>query len=131
MSLSNPNDYGPKKEGCRFVLAVVDIFTKYGWTVSKKNTCRNSNLVFGKFSYLLKETWHLTATDDGELFMIKFFTDFSKKYQQKIYLMLPPGMQSLLKDFLALLRFSLKIEGKNPMWFFKRDLTIERNTTTK
>ena len=38
LEILDPKDYGPENErGYRYVLVIIDIFSKYGWTIPLKN----------------------------------------------------------------------------------------------
>ena len=69
------NDYGTKNnEGYRYVLIVIDKFTKFGWTIPLKNKYAQS--ITDSFSQIDKSSKlkpNLLETDDGEEYVNKTF----------------------------------------------------------
>ena len=49
---------------CRYVLVLIDNFSKFGWTVPSKN-CSNKKELYEKFSDKLKKKTNLLETDQG------------------------------------------------------------------
>ena len=80
-------DYGPgNNRGYRYVLVVIDIFSKYGWTVPLKNknaqTIKNS---FGNILISSKRSPNLIESDRGIEFYNNIFQDFLNKNDIKFY----------------------------------------------
>ena len=80
-------DYGPENDrGYRYVLVIIDNFSKYGWTVSLKNknaqTKKDSfeNNVIGS-----KRKPSLIESDRGREFYNNIFEDFQKKQYQNLF----------------------------------------------
>ena len=49
-------DYGPKNNrGYRYVLVVIDNFSKFGWTVPIKKNCSNTKRLFRKYNHEFKK----------------------------------------------------------------------------
>ena len=72
------NDYDPKNnKGYRYILVVIDNFSKFGWTRSLKN--KYSLSITGAFSEIIKSSnrkpSHL-ETDDGKEYVNKIFNEF-------------------------------------------------------
>ena len=69
-------DYDPKnKRGYRYVLVIIDIFSKFGWTVPLKN--KNAQTIKDSFENILlksKRKPNLIGIDDGSEFVNKIFT---------------------------------------------------------
>ena len=50
LDLLDLKDYGPEnKRGYRYVLVIIDNFSKFGWTVPLKKKCSNNKRLFRKF----------------------------------------------------------------------------------
>ena len=80
-------DYGPENyKGYRYVLVVIDNFSKFGWTVPAKN--KNAQTVKDSFENILinsKRKPKLIETDRGKEFYNNFFQDFLNKNNIKLY----------------------------------------------
>ena len=74
-------DYGPKNNrGYRYVLVIIDNFSKYGWTVPLKN--KNAQTIKDSFKNILissKRKTNLFERDRGEEFYNNIFQNFLKK----------------------------------------------------
>ena len=70
-------DYGPENnKDYRYVLVVIDNFSKFGWTNAFKN--KNAQAIKDSFEIILirsKRKPKLDETDDGSEFVSKGFTD--------------------------------------------------------
>ena len=71
-------DYGPKNNsGHRYILVVVDKFSKFGWVKPLKNKYAQS--ITDAFSQIIKTSRrkpNLLETDDGKEYVNKIFSDF-------------------------------------------------------
>ena len=80
-------DYGPKNNsGYRYVLVVIDKFSKIGWTVSLKN--KNAQTIKDSFEKILigsKRKPNLIESDRGKEFYNNIFQDFLNKNNIEIY----------------------------------------------
>ena len=80
-------DYGPENNrGYRYLLVVIDDFSKFGWTIPLKN--KNAQTIKDSFEKILissKRKPNLIETDRGKEFYINIFQDFLKKNNIKIY----------------------------------------------
>ena len=80
-------DYGPENNrGYRYVLVVIDNFSKYGWTVPLKN--KNAQIIKDSFENILissKRKPNLIETDRGKEFYNNIFQDFLNKNDIKLY----------------------------------------------
>ena len=80
-------DYGPKNNrGYRYVLVIIDNFSKYGWTISLKN--KNAQTIKDSFENILissKRKPNLIESDRGKEFHNNIFQDFLNKNNIKIY----------------------------------------------
>ena len=80
-------DYGPENNrGYRYVLVVIDNFSKFGWTVPLKN--KNAITIKDSFQNILmssKRSPNLIETDRGKEFHNNIFQDFLKKNRIKLY----------------------------------------------
>ena len=80
-------DYGPKNNrGYRYVLVVIDNFSKFGWTTPLKN--KNPQTIKNFFEIILtnsKRKPNLIESDRGKEFYNNVFQDFSNKNNIKLY----------------------------------------------
>ena len=80
-------DYGPESNrGYRYVLNIIDIFSKYGWTVPLKN--KNAQTIKDSFENILissKRKPNLIESDRGKEFYNYIFQDFLNKNNIKFY----------------------------------------------
>ena len=80
-------DYGPENNrGYRYVLVVIDNFSKFGWTIPLKN--KNAQTIKDSFENILinsKRSPNLIETDRGKEFYNNIFQDFSNKNDIKLY----------------------------------------------
>ena len=81
------NDYGPKNNrGYRYVLVVIDNFSKFGWTIPLKN--KKAEIIKNAFENILKSSKrkpNLIETDDGSEFVNKLFTNLLNNKNIKRY----------------------------------------------
>ena len=80
-------DYGPKNNrGYRYVLVIIDNFSKFGWTTPLKN--KNAQTIKDSFENILissKRKPNLIETDRGKEFYNNIFQDFLNKNNIKLY----------------------------------------------
>ena len=80
-------DYGPKNNrGYRYVLVVIDNFSKNGWTVPLKN--KNAQTIKDSFENILissKRSPNLIETDRGKEFYNNIFQEFLNRNNIKLY----------------------------------------------
>ena len=80
-------DYGPKNNrGYRYVLVIIDNFSKFGWTVPLKN--KNAQIIKDSFESILinsKRKPNLIETDRDREFYNNIFQDFLNKNNIKLY----------------------------------------------
>ena len=80
-------DYGSENNrGYRYVLVIIDNFSKYGWTIPLKN--KNAQTIKDSFENILiksKRKPHLIETDRGKEFYNNIFQDFLNKNNIKLY----------------------------------------------
>ena len=76
--LLDMNDYGIKNnKGYRYILVVIDNFSKFGWTIPLKNNYAQS--ITDAFSQIIKTSRrkpNLLETDDGKEYVNKIFNEF-------------------------------------------------------
>ena len=81
------NDYGIKNnKGYRYILVVVDIFSKFGWTIPLKNKYAQS--ITDAFTQIIKTSRrkpNLLETDDGKESVNKIFSEFLNNHNIKRY----------------------------------------------
>ena len=80
-------DYGPKNNrGYRYILATIDNFSKFGWTIPLKN--KNAQSIKDSFENILISSERLPnfiETDRGKEFYNNIFQDFLNKNNIKHY----------------------------------------------
>ena len=80
-------DYGPENnKGYRYVLVIIDNFSKYGWTTPLKN--KNAITIKDSFENILissKRSPNLIETDRGKEFYNNIFQDFLNKNDIKLF----------------------------------------------
>ena len=80
-------DYDPgNNKGYRYILVVIDNFSKFGWTVPLKN--KNAQTIKDSFENILinsKRKPNLIETDRGKEFYNNIFQDFLNKINIKLY----------------------------------------------
>ena len=80
-------DYRPKNNrGYRYVLVVIDNFSKFGWTIPLKN--KNAQTIKDSFENILinsKRKPNLIESDRGKEFYNNIFQDFLNKNNIKLY----------------------------------------------
>ena len=85
--LLDMNDYGPKNNrGYRYIIVVIDNFSKLGWTISLKNKYAQS--ITDAFSEIIKSSNrkpNLFETDDGKQYVNKIFEEFLNNIDIKGY----------------------------------------------
>ena len=85
--LLDMNDYGIKNnEGYRYILVVVDNFSKFGWTILLKNKYAQS--LTDAFSQIIKTSRrkpNLLETHDGKEYVNKIFSEFLNNHNIKRY----------------------------------------------
>ena len=85
--LLDMNDYGPKNnKGYRYILVVIDNFSKFGWTIPLKN--KFSQSITDVFSEIIKSSNrkpNLLETDDGKEYINKIFNEFLNNNKIKRY----------------------------------------------
>ena len=80
-------DYGPENnKNYRYVLVVIDNFSKFGWTIPLKN--KNAQTIKDSFENILlgsKRKPNSIESDRGKEFYINIFQDFLNKNDIKFY----------------------------------------------
>ena len=80
-------DYGPENNrGYRYVLVIIENFSKYGWTIPLKN--KKALTIKDSFENILissKRKQNLIETDRGKEFYNNLFQDFLNKINIKLY----------------------------------------------
>ena len=85
--LLDMNDYGSKNNKVyRYILVVIDNFSKYGWTIPLKNKYAQSITdAFSEITKLSNRKPNLLETDDGMEYVNKKFDAFLNKHNIKRY----------------------------------------------
>ena len=83
--LLDMNDYGIKNiKGYRYILVVIDNFSKFVWTIPLKNKYEQS--ITDAFSQIIQTSRrkaNLLETDDGKEYVNKFFSEFLNNHSNK------------------------------------------------
>ena len=87
MDILDLKDYGPENNrGYRYILFIIDDFSKFGWTIPLKN--KNAHTIKDSFENILissKRKPNLIETDRGKEFYNNIFHDFLNKNNIKLY----------------------------------------------
>ena len=85
--LLDMNDYGIKNnKGYRYILVLVDNFSKFGWTIPLKNKYAQSiKDAFSQIIKISKRKPNLLETDDGKEYVKKTFNEFLNQHNIKRY----------------------------------------------
>ena len=87
MDILDLKDYGPENNrGYRYVLVIIDNFSKFGWTIPLKN--KNGITIKDSFENILissKRKPNLIESDRGKEFYNNIFQDFLNKNDIKLY----------------------------------------------
>ena len=87
LNILDLKDYGPENiRGYRYLLVVIDDFSKFGWTIPLKN--KNAQKIKDSFENIFissKRKPNLIETDRGKEFYNNIFQDFLNKNNIKIY----------------------------------------------
>ena len=107
-------DYGVENNrGFGYVLVIIDMFSKFGWTVPLKNeNAQKTKDVFEKFLISSKRKPGLIESDRGEEFYNNIFQDFLNKNNIKLY----SGNTSLGAAFAERFNLSIKNLIKRPVF---------------
>ena len=96
-------DYGTNNNrGYRYVLVIIDNFSKYGWTIPLKN--KNAQTIKDSFENILinsKRSPNLIETDRGKEFYNNIFQGFLKKTISNSILEIVHMVLFLLKDLIV------------------------------
>ena len=80
-------DYGPENNrGYRYILVIIDNFSKFGWTIPLKN--KNAQTIKDSFENIIvssKRKRNLIESDRGKEFYNNIFQDFLNKNNIKLY----------------------------------------------
>ena len=86
--LLDMNDYGIKNnKGYRYILVVIDNFSKFGWTIPLKNKYAQSvtDDAFSQINKTSKRKPNLLETDDGKEYVNKIFSELLINHNIKRY----------------------------------------------
>ena len=102
--LLDMNDYSPKNnKGYRYILVVIDNFSKFGWTIPLKNNYAQS--ITDAFSQIVKSSKrkpNLLETDDGTEHVNKIFNEFLNNKKIERYSRYTDKGAVLLKNLIEL-----------------------------
>ena len=78
--------YSKWNKGAKYLLTVIDVFSKYGWIVALKDKKTESvSLAFDRIFKKSKRKPEKLLTDKGSEFISKHFKEFLKKNNIKLY----------------------------------------------
>ena len=78
-------DYGPKNNrGYRYILVIIDNYSKFGWTIPLKNKYAQSLIeAFSEFFKSSKSKPNLFETGDGKENVFEIFNELTNNIQSK------------------------------------------------
>ena len=134
--LLDMNDYGIKKnKGYRYILVVIDTFSKFVWTIPLKNKYAQS--ITDAFSQIVKSSKrkpNLLETDDSKEYVNKIFNDFLNKHNIKRYFKRNTALGAVFAErFNKTIRNLLKkpvIEKGKANWLSELSTVIEQYNNT-
>ena len=133
--LLDMNDYGPKNnKGYRYILVVIDNFSKFGWTIPLKN--KFSQSITDAFSEIIKPSNrkpNLLETDDGKEYVNKIFNEFLNNNNIKTYSRYTDKGAVFAERFNKTLRNLLKkpvFEKGKASWIDELSSVIKQNNNT-
>ena len=133
--LLDMNDYGIKNnKGYRYILVVIDNFSKFGWTIPLKNKYAQS--ITDAFSQIIKTSKrkpNLLETDDGKEYVNKIFNEFSINNSIKRYSRFTDKGAVFAERFNRTLRNLLKkpvFEKGNANWISELPSVIKQYNNT-
>ena len=128
--LLDMNDYGRKNNrGYRYILVVVDNFSKFGWTIPLKNKFAQS--ITDAFSEIIKSSNrkpNLLETDDGKEYVNKNFKELLKNNNIKRYSRYTDKGAVFAERFNRTIRNVLKkpvLEKRNADWLSELSSVIK------
>ena len=133
--LLDMNDFGPKtNRGYRYVLVVIDNFSKFGWTIPLKNKYAQS--ITDAFSEIIKSSNrkpNLLETDDGKEYVNKIFNEFLNNNNIKRYSRYTDKGAVFAERFNRTMRNLLKkpvFEKRNANWVSELPSVIKKYNNT-
>ena len=128
-------DYGTKNNyGYRYILVVIDNFSKFGWTTPLKN--KHAQSITDEFSKIIKTSNrkpNLVESDDGKEFVNKIFNEFLKLNDIKRYSRYTNRGAVFAKRFNKTIRNLLKkpvFENGNANWVDELPKVIKKYNNT-
>ena len=134
--LLDMNDYGSKNNrGYRYILVVVDNFSKFGWRIPMKNKYAQSKTdAFSQFIKTTKRKPNLLETDDGKEYVNKTFHDFLKNKKIGRYSRYTDKRVVFAEQFNRTIRKLLKkpmFEKGNADWLIELPSVMKKYNITK
>ena len=133
--LLDMNDYGIKNnKGYRYVLVVIDNFSKFGWTIPLKNKYAQS--ITDAFSQIIKTSGrkpNLLETDDGKEYVNKIFNEILNNNNIKSYSRYTDKGAVFAERFNKTIRNLLKkpvFEKGRADWVSELSTVIKQNNNT-
>ena len=133
--LLDTNDYGIKNNACyRYILVVIDNFSKFGWTMAWKN--KNAQPKTDAFSQIIETSRrkpNLLETDDGKEYVNKIFSEVLNNHNIKRYSRNTALGAIFAERFNRTLRNLLKkpvFLAENADWFSELPSAIEQYNNT-
>ena len=134
-NLLDMNDYGPKNNrGYRYILVVIDNFSKFGWTILLKNKYAQS--ITDAFSQIIRTSNrkpNLLQTVDGKECVNKIFKEFLNKHNIRRYTRYTDKGAAIAERFDRTIRNLLKkpvFEKVNANWLSELPSVIKQYTDT-
>ena len=134
-NLLDMNDYGIKNnKGYRYILVVIDNFSRFGWTTPLKNKYAQS--ITNAFSEIMKSSNrkpNLLETDDGKEYVNKIFNEFLNNNNIKRYSRYTDKGAVFAERFIRTIRNLLKkpvFEKGNADWISELPSVIKQYNNT-
>ena len=129
------NDYGPKNNrGYRYVLLLIDNFSKFGWTIPLKN--KHAHSITDAFLEIIKSSNRkpsLLETDDGKEYVNKKFFEFLNNINIKRYSRYTDNGAAIAERFNRTIRNLLKkpvFLAGNSDWISQLPFVIKQYNNT-
>ena len=129
------NEYSPKNQkGYRYILVVIDKFSKFGWKIPLKNKYAQS--ILDAFSQIIKTSKrepNLLETDDGKEYVKKVFNEFLNRNNIQRYFRYTDKRVVFAERFIRTIRNLLRkpvFERRNAYWLSELPSIIKKYNNT-
>ena len=127
--------YSKWNKGIKYLLMVIDIFSKYGWIAPLKDKKTESvSLAFDKIFKKNKRKPEMLWTDTGSEFVSKHFKEFLKKNKIKLYHTENEGKSSIVERWNRTMKnrmWKMFSANNNTVYWVKLDKLVDDYNNTK